>query len=615
VSFAEHFDAMTCYRAAAIRIIGVHGEPDDVMEEGGGLEEAFPSVGRGPLLAVLADPAVQAVLIADGELQIELRREQGHALLLVRWSDEEVVRERVSPPTLVASSGPWFRPQPGSRIEEVGASLAASDRPMHAVADLGGRVAWYAAGTHGPGVGQTRLLGTVEPVAPAHLGSQSFLSEHGVRYAYVAGAMAGAISSVDLVLAMARSRLLSFYGAGGVPLAAVDEALGTLAAQVGDLPWGANLLHNPAEPVVEEATVDLLLKHGVRRVSASAYMGLTAAVVRYRLAGIHRDAAGKVVTPNQVFAKVSRPEVAAKFLEPAPAKLVAQLVEAEHLTAAQAELAKWVPMAAAITAEADSAGHTDHRPLTVLLPEILRLRDEVCARRAYPVGVHVGAAGGLGTPEAVWAAFALGADYVLTGSVNQATLEAGTSALAKKLLSEARFHEVASGPAPDMFELGAKVQVLSRGSLYAQRAGKLYEIFRGCKGFDDIEPGDRKRIEKQIFRRSLDEVWEETEAYWTVRDPAQVARAKKDGRHQVALTFRWYLGMTSRWARMGDEDRKRDFQIWCGPAMGAFNTWAAGGLLEPLDARSVTSVADALMDGAAVQARRASHRALVRRIG
>jgi trans-AT polyketide synthase/acyltransferase/oxidoreductase domain-containing protein len=30
----------------------------------------------------------------------------------------------------------------------------------------------------------------------------------------------------------------------------------------------------------------------------------------------------------------------------------------------------------------------------------------------------------------------------------------------------------------------------------------------------------------------------------------------------------------------GDETRRMDYQIWCGPAMGAFNDWVRGSFLE-----------------------------------
>ena len=98
-------------------------------------------------------------------------------------------------------------------------------------------------------------------------------------------------------------------------------------------------------------------------------------------------------------------------------------------------------------------------------------------------------------------------------------------------------------------------------------------------------------------------MWQGTREYWSGRDPAQVERADKDPHYKMALTFRWYLGMTSRWARMGEADRKRDFQVWCGPSMGGFNAWVDGTALDPIGSRRVADVADALMKGAAGQAR------------
>ena len=67
----------------------------------------------------------------------------------------------------------------------------------------------------------------------------------------------------------------------------------------------------------------------------------------------------------------------------------------------------------------------------------------------------------------------------------------------------------------------------------------------------------------------------------------------------MALIFRWYLGLSSRWSMVGQAGREQDYQIWCGPAMGAFNDWVRGSYLEDPDARSVVDVAHHLMLGAA----------------
>lgn len=433
--------------------------------------------------------------------------------------------------------------------------------------------------------------------ASGALGSDAFRQQFGLRRAYVAGAMAGGIASVDMVLAMQRAGLLGFFGAGGLGLATVERAIARLASEATGSNWGANLLHNPHQPEVEDGTVALYLQHGVPAVSASAYVKLTPAILRYRFAGI-AEQGGRIVAPNQVFAKVSRREVARAFLAPPEASLLRAVVEAGHLTPDQARLAEQLTVATAVTAEADSGGHTDHRPLTVLLPELLDLRDALAAEHPEAARVFVGAAGGLGTPRALRAAFALGADYVLTGSINQSSVEADTSPMVKAMLAEAASTDVASGPAPDMFELGAKVQVLSRGSMYAARAQRLYELYRSYPSLDALPETERRRVEQRIIGRPLDDVWGDTQSYWRERDPSQLERAEREPRHRMALVFRWYLGHTSRWARLGESGRQRDFQVWCGPAMGAFNQWAAGTPFAELEQRGVVAMADALMDAA-----------------
>ena len=72
----------------------------------------------------------------------------------------------------------------------------------------------------------------------------------------------------------------------------------------------------------------------------------------------------------------------------------------------------------------------------------------------------------------------------------------------------------------------------------------------------------------------------------------------------MALVFRWYLGKSSRWANSGADDRQVDYQIWCGPAMGAFNEWARGSFLENPDCREFETVAMNLLFGACVVMRR-----------
>jgi len=475
--------------------------------------------------------------------------------------------------------------------------------PLHLVAPSTGHGVGIGIGgtvTDGSADGH-RLLGLLPAQYPEWLGDRSFNEAHGVRFPYAAGEMAGGIATTAMVIAMARADMLGFFGAGGLAVARVEQAVAELkAALPGQINWGVNLIHSPAEPATEDAIAALLLAAEVPAVSVSAFMELTPAVVRLAAHGLTRDAAGRVRRKTRLFAKVSRPEVAEQFMRPAPAHLVRALVERGHLTEAEAELAASVPVAEDITVEADSGGHTDNRALTVVMPIMLALRARLAEEYRYDRPIRVGAAGGLGTPGAVAAAFALGAAYVVTGSINQASVESGMSQDGKTMLSEAGMADVVMAPAADMFELGVKVQVLRRGTMFAFRAAQLHQVYAAHRSWAEVPEQTRTKIERTLLKASYADVWAGIRAFWLERDPEQVARAERDPRHQMALVFRWYLGMSSRWAVHGDGARRADYQIWCGPAMGAFNDWAAGSFLAEPAGRSVVQIARNLLEGAAV---------------
>ena len=453
-------------------------------------------------------------------------------------------------------------------------------------------------------------VGSLPPIFPEWLGDPGFRNAHHLRFAYVGGEMARGIASAQMVIAFGRAGMLGFLGAAGLGPAVVADAVRTIRADLdpAGLPWGVNLIHSPDEPELESHLVDVFLAEGVSCVSASAFMKLSSDVVRFSASGLQRLPDGRIGRATSVFAKVSRPEVAEQFMGPAPHPMLRNLVSAGSITPAQADMAALVPVAGDITAEADSGGHTDNRPLPALLPTLIDLREELSTRFGFTV--RIGAAGGLGTPGAIAGAFAMGADYVLTGSVNQSAIEAGLAPAAKRMLADLQLADTMMAPSADMFELGVKVQVVRRGTLFGPRAQRLYEIYRAYGGIDDIPVAVREGLERDLFRMSIAEVWRQTEAFFHARKPAEVARAARDPKHRMALIFRWYLGKSSQWPIIGEEDRRLDYQLWCGPAMASFNTWVAGSFLEPIESRTVAQIGLNLMEGATVITRAQQLRAL-----
>ncbi|MFA0087198.1 eicosapentaenoate synthase subunit PfaD [Vibrio sp. 10N.261.51.F12] len=447
----------------------------------------------------------------------------------------------------------------------------------------------------------------VSAYAPAlgtqSLGDEEFRRCHGVKYAYYAGAMANGISSEELVIALGQAGILCSFGAAGLIPSRVEQAINRIQAALPNGPYAFNLIHSPSEPALERGSVELFLKHKVKTVEASAFLGLTPQIVHYRAAGLSCDAKGEIQIGNKVIAKVSRTEVASKFMAPAPVKMLQALVDEGRISAEQMELAQLVPMADDITAEADSGGHTDNRPLVTLLPTILALKDKIQAQYQFKTPIRVGCGGGVGTPDAALATFNMGAAYIVTGSINQACVEAGASEHTRKLLSTTEMADVTMAPAADMFEMGVKLQVVKRGTLFPMRANKLYEIYTRYDSIEAIPADERHKLETQVFRSTLDDIWAGTVAHFNERDPKQIERAEGNPKRKMALIFRWYLGLSSRWSNTGEKGREMDYQVWAGPALGAFNAWAKDSYLDDYQQRNAVDLAKHLMHGAAYLAR------------
>jgi trans-AT polyketide synthase, acyltransferase and oxidoreductase domains len=435
------------------------------------------------------------------------------------------------------------------------------------------------------------------PTGGKQLGNTAFKQCHQTQYAYVTGSMYRGIASVELVARATKAGFLSFFGTGGLSLNAVESAIQKIQSAIpSHVNYGMNLLNDPDHIEREWQLVELYQRYQIHRVEASAYLqNLSKALVYYRLQGLTKTAQGDLCVTNKILAKVSRPEVAEAFMSPPPEKWVQELVNEGKVTTQVALWAKQIAMADDVCVEADSAGHTDRGMITTLLPSILRLREEkATAAPSQPV-VRVGAAGGMGSPEAIAAACFMGADFILTGSINQCTVEAGTSEAVKDLLMHMAVQDTDYAPAGDMFELGAKVQVLKKGVLFAARANKLYDLYRLHASWEDIDPKTRTQVEA-VWQRSFDEIAKEL---LNSLPELIVSKARKSAKAKMAMVFKWYFGMTTQAALDGDLSRKVDFQIHCGSSMGAFNAWVGGAALSDWSTRHVDDIGKQLMDAAA----------------
>lgn len=480
--------------------------------------------------------------------------------------------------------------------------LMALDQPLYVVR-VDGQVGVTKAGSVSSKANSSTdsvgVLAVLSPLPPEQLGDPGFQQTYQTRYAYYGGAMASAIASASMVIELGKGGFLGSFGSAGLPPARLEAAIQQVQAELPNGPYAFNLIHSPNEEALERRGVEFFLKYKVPVIEASAFLDLTPHVVHYRTAGLELAPDGKVQINNKVIAKVSRREVAQKFLQPASASILTQLVAEGKITEQQAAMAQQVPMADDITVEGDSGGHTDNRPLVCLVPAMIALRDEIQEKYGFEQPVRIGAAGGISTPASALAAFAMGAGFVATGSVNQACLESGACEHTKNLLAKASMADVMMAPSADMFEMGVKVQVLKNGTMFPMRATRLYELYSKYDSIEAIPVDEREKLEKQVFKRGLDDIWAETVKFFSERDPEQITRANNNPKRKMALVFRWYLGLSSRWSATGEKGRELDYQIWCGPSIGPFNDWTRGTYLAEPKNRKIVDVALQIMTGAA----------------
>lgn len=429
-------------------------------------------------------------------------------------------------------------------------------------------------------------------VAPPQPGNAAFRARFGVDQAVVIGGMGHGVGSVALVQKLASAGFLAFLGADGLSDAELRSSLTELRSRLGNRPFGVNVRGRAGDGAAADARLRLLTEQRVGSIEVGGFHQVSRSLVRYRLTRLTRGPDGSVRPANRLVAKVTRPETAEAFLSPPPPALVAALLAAGEIEHEAATLAPRVPMADAVVALGDCGGDTDSGTLLALLPLVLRLRDRLAAN------VAVGAGGGIGTPAAAAAAFLIGADFVQVGSVMQCTPEAGISDQAKDMLAKMSVQDTELAPSEDWFDWGGKVRVLKRGSLFAARASKLYDLYRFHERWDLVPAAERQRIEQNYLGAPFDDILASVRA-------EQPSVAAVSGREQMALVFRRYLADARRRAIAGSTERSADLQIWTGPALGAFNDWVRGTALEDWRRRDAVSVARLLAEQTQDQIRQA----------
>lgn len=430
------------------------------------------------------------------------------------------------------------------------------------------------------------------------LGSAEFRNKYKVKYSYVTGGMYRGVSSKEMVVKLAREGILSFLGCGGLKTQIIKDGVKYIKGKLSNNEtFGLNITHNSSQRSNDGEIINIAINNNIKVIEASAFLYITPELVKYRLKGIRKNANGRIMTENKIIAKLSRPEICELFISPPPIKIVNKLLEEGQITEEEAKYSCEISMAEDICVEADSGGHTDGAVAYAIVPTIIRQKNEAMNKFGYKNNIEIGVAGGIGTPEAAAASFLLGADFIVTGSINQCTVEAGTSDLVKDLLQDINVQDTEYAPAGDMFEIGSKVQVLKRGVLFPARANKLYDLYKNYNSIDEIDVKTKDQIEQKYLSKTFNEIFAELKTYYSSQE---IERANQNPKVKMAMIFKWYYSFSSKWALLGDDKNKVNFQVHCGPALGAFNQWVKGTSLQGWRNREVDVIGKKLMEETAL---------------
>jgi len=135
--------------------------------------------------------------------------------------------------------------------------------------------------------------------------------------------------------------------------------------------------------------------------------------------------------------------------------------------------------------------------------------------------------------------------------------------------------------------------VLKKGLFFPARANKLYALYQHYNSLDEIDEKTRNMIQEKYCHRSFEQIYQEVRSYY----PAQeIAKVERNPKLKMAAIFKWYFAHSTRVALSGDQEYKVDYQIHCGPALGAFNQWVKGTALEDWRNRHVDEIGEKLLN-------------------
>ncbi len=266
---------------------------------------------------------------------------------------------------------------------------------------------------------------------------------------------------------LASANILAFAGLKRVDTSNFIQILQNLSLEIPSRNYGVEVLFqdslSPSEwlqrfEALSEFCPNLLLR---------GFTSVTPEILLYR----YRNPESK-----KLFVRVSLPDAAIAFASPPSPQMLELLTARGLLSEAEALHALTMPVATHILV--DSTGEL--RDILSVFPWIQAKVSE------QKPAVKLGICGGIGSPQAIKGARAMGADFVMSDSIHLLFEGSGLATFAREGLWKARIADFQKSVHPDWLRMGSKSEVLRFGNLYSKRAAFLYSLVETSLGVEDL---------------------------------------------------------------------------------------------------------------------------------
>jgi PfaD family protein len=437
------------------------------------------------------------------------------------------------------------------------------------------------------------------------LGSSQFKEAHQLKFAYGVTPFEREVCTVDMVSKLLCDGYLAFAPTDFLTIDEISEKICQLRQGADSKAIGLGYRFHAYNNDYEQKRMALAIEEDISRIYISGYLRASKSMIHYRVKGMKKRPDGAIEVPHSIFARVTDSAIALYFASPPPADILDELLSEGLITSEEADLGSKMPISQDLIVEPELNKGGLKQDLFSLYPSVkAELRAKMVSRNAP---VRVGVSGEIATPEAVAAAFRMGADFVLTGLVNSLTVEAGGSLKRRNLLFKTTSTDVTYAPSYEFLDSELPVTVTRFGTMFATKAKRMEDILRTTVSFSGLSESDRQFMEKNVFQKSLAEAYESSIEFCKKWWPDQVKSSSSD-KVKAAMLMKHWLFTTTQMAFDGIDNRELDYQVRADGGIVAFNKWRIGSVFDDEDKLSVIQLSKNLMEGALVISRMRSLR-------